>query len=1574
MRSENFAQTLAKIRDKRLSKPLIIVPENRGTIQAKKAREASHTTALHKKIIKIILFFARLAVTLRLIVKIKKRRYIQLALALVTLLIIAGSLLVNSPRVQQRVSVLLATELENRIGTRVNLGGVHWLFPNDIVIDSLAIDDQEGEQLLSISRLAAKVEWMPLIHHRQLSIRNVRLFHPDIHLYQTNSEGDYNCQFLIDAFASKQEKKKSPSRLSLRINTLLIRHAHVCHRAEGEKVKEEDEASLQLSNLAIDDLSAQLSLKALSADSLSFIVRHLSLKEQSGLHVKDLYFRLVGNRHGATLANFRLDLPHSSLQLDTVWAAYEFEQSKIKLDKSVFKGAILPSSHITPADLAPLQPQLAGITEEVYFDADFIGSPSRINLKALNIHTAKSDLVLRAQGKMENKVSKSPRPLTVNLQLDEATLTPRIWTLLAEQAPSIYGAIPQELVRIGGISATGELHHDRHATTVALQALTDAGDLKAQMKLDSQGGYTATLDGEAINVGKIIPESPLAQTDLALQAQGQVDNSRFSLAALQNSLAGTLTATATHTHILGYEYGRIGLNGSYAPNHYAAKLVLDDPHGAFALDATYRAEGKTPRYTVVLRADSLDLHTMQLIGLHENATFSTRLKADFQGADLDHIVGKVIVDSLTMHRPTGDYLIKEMALYASDPEDKMLSLKSDFMDATVRGMFTYRSLMSSLLGHLHHSLPSLCYGQSHIHAETDNLCLINIGVYNTEPLRELFLIPVSIGSKAQCDILINDAASEFKATASVPHLEYDNNTLQGISLDCHSQKQGVDLYAGATLNNEGTPAVTASLVTQATDDQINLGALWNSNPAGMFEGTFHTRAAFALDKNGKLTAAIATDSTQATLSHSVWHLAPFNMDISPERILIDGLHFANSATQHLSANGVIDKQGSDTLQVEFTGLDLGYLLSFVKLGGISFDGKVSGHADMAGLYTDLPYIEANIEAQDFTFCDGPLGDLDGHIHWNQNDAQLQFNADIRETPRHTTAVDGIVDLKRDELWIDIAADSTNVSFLNELLKSFMREVKGNATGHLTVGGSLKAIDLDGALMTDVSFNLTPTAVNYHFKDSLRFTPGVIRFDGIEAFDQREQKAIVAGAVTHDNLKDFSYDLYIDAQNVLGIDLPDTGHDNFYTTIYGTGEVHVKGSPTMPLTIGIQASPEKGSLFALNLASQNVSSSDAFITFTDRSAKRNVPTIATRTQGRRRRTRPQTEQSTSLDLDITAHITPDATLKLVMDQAVDDHISVSGSGDLQVDIFDDDISLFGTYTVSRGSYRLSLQDVINKNFDVLPGSTVAFEGDPMAARLNITARHTINYVPLKDLSPDMKGNVRVNCLLRIGGTLDAPTVAFDLELPQGTEEERALLRSLTTTEEQMSLQFIYLLGLRKFYTPDMAQSSQGATGNVESFISSTISGQINNLLSSIISNENWNFASNLRADNMMTGESDLGGDNWDNMEIEGILEGRLLDNRLLINGSFGYRDNPMYATNFIGDFDIRYLLTGGFSLKGYNKTNDRYFSRTSLTTQGLGLVFQRDFDGLLPNPKREQTTVAESNDSTMVTTKKKRKRK
>lgn len=152
-----------------------------------------------------------------------------------------------------------------------------------------------------------------------------------------------------------------------------------------------------------------------------------------------------------------------------------------------------------------------------------------------------------------------------------------------------------------------------------------------------------------------------------------------------------------------------------------------------------------------------------------------------------------------------------------------------------------------------------------------------------------------------------------------------------------------------------------------------------------------------------------------------------------------------------------------------------------------------------------------------------------------------------------------------------------------------------------------------------------------------------------------------------------------------------------------------------------------------------------------------------------------------------------------------------------------------------------------------------------------------------------------------------------------------------------MQIIYLLGIGRFYTYDYSNTNvdNGTQSSaMNSLLSSTLSGQLNNMLSHIINSSQWNFGTNLS-----TGDK-----GWTDMEVEGMLSGRLLNNRLLINGNFGYRDNQLANTNFVGDFDVQWLLTpsGDIRLKGYNQTNDRYFAKTTLTTQGIGLLFKRDF--------------------------------
>ena len=275
-------------------------------------------------------------------------------------------------------------------------------------------------------------------------------------------------------------------------------------------------------------------------------------------------------------------------------------------------------------------------------------------------------------------------------------------------------------------------------------------------------------------------------------------------------------------------------------------------------------------------------------------------------------------------------------------------------------------------------------------------------------------------------------------------------------------------------------------------------------------------------------------------------------------------------------------------------------------------------------------------------------------------------------------------------------------------------------------------------------------------------------------------------------------------------------------------------------------------------------------------------------------------------------------------------------------------MYGTYTVDHGTYGITIQNILKKNFTFNKGGTIVFGGNPFDAQLNLQASHTVNGVSLSELNVGnsfSNNTIRVNCLMNIGGVARSPLVTFDIDMPTVSTDEKQIVRSIINNEEEMNQQVVYLLGIGKFYpqtnnnasSQDNGQYSQTSLA-MQSLLSGTISGQINSILGTVIKSDKWNFGANIST----------GDEGWNNAEYEGLLSGRLLNNRLLINGQFGYRDNAATAsTSFIGDFDIRYLLTpnGNLALKVYNQTNDRYFTKSSLNTQGIGIIMKKDFINL-----------------------------
>mgnify|MGYP002988887716 FL=1 len=191
------------------------------------------------------------------------------------------------------------------------------------------------------------------------------------------------------------------------------------------------------------------------------------------------------------------------------------------------------------------------------------------------------------------------------------------------------------------------------------------------------------------------------------------------------------------------------------------------------------------------------------------------------------------------------------------------------------------------------------------------------------------------------------------------------------------------------------------------------------------------------------------------------------------------------------------------------------------------------------------------------------------------------------------------------------------------------------------------------------------------------------------------------------------------------------------------------------------------------------------------------------------------------------------------------------------------------------------------------------------------------MPLSDLQLGQsfkRNNIRVNCLMDINGTPESPQVTFGLDLPTLSADAQQMVRSVINSQEDMNQQVLYLLAVGRFYTQGannalQEQQAQSQTSlAMQSLLSGTLSQQINSVLSNVVRSDNWSFGANIST----------GDEGFNNAEYEGLLNGRLLNNRLLINGEFGYRDNAATDNaSFIGDFDIRYLFTPTGSLAVYS---------------------------------------------------------
>lgn len=1432
--------------------------------------------------------------------------------------------MLHIPAVRQTIGNEVADVLSDKLGTKVEIGSVDLGFLNRAIVDDVLIYDQQNKKMLTASRISAKVDIIPLFKGH-IAISSVQLFGVKGDLYRPIGKQDTNFQFAIDSIASKDTTRQTP--LDLRINSLVIRNGALrWNDFTKKKSKNFDSNHLDVSNI-----SAHLLLHHLTDSTLSLDVKRLALNEVSGLRVKSLSFAVEADANATIIENFKLELPSSDISLPLIRASYQTKNGRIT-PNSVKYNVKMAKSTISPADFSFIDPSLRKIAERMELAAVVDGTTDDINVKSLHIESSDHHISIHGDGSVRY-LSGTPQwrihaaPLKINdTGIEHLSHTLKIF----------HKNIPDVVDRIGGITYRGEAGGRGDKIFAKGSMKTGVGDAIVDMHVDGNT-FDAVLETKGINIGKITGSPKLGMLAAQLKAKGFMPKD-FDLAKANITAKGKVDRFFYD----GYTYQNISVDGVLSNLSFDGRMAMDDPNGKIDFDGIISKNAINAKASV----RHLNPRTLKLTDQLGNRTFDVDLVADMNGKDFHRLNGVIDVKNFNAVGDGDAYHIGNLhANIENGTRRNAVDISSDFGDVHAEGKYDYSTLWQSIQSVVSKRVPSLFARKT---SPANNVCSFRANIVDAEMLRKIFKLPLTTHRPTLIQGQINDRMRTMSVMVDAPDVTYDGQRLKNILLTAETPDETLHVVAsGDRISDSGHP-FTAKIDATAANDTILFHTFADANNVKATYGNLNAKATLSRAYNGKLSTRL--DILPGEVVFDTLHLAVQPSYLIYNNKTLDINHFeVSNDKQSITIDGQTSGSSNDSLFVEVNDLDVKYILDLVNFHSVKFTGIASGQGYVKSFFNN-PVAYGHLDVGDFRFQDGEFGTLHADISYDNKDRRINISSIADDGSSAYTDINGYLSVKDNFLNLFINAHETRMQFLEGFTSSVTRNVTAKGDGWCRVFGDLKYINLEGDMIVNGNIGIRQTNTEYNLHNAnIRLIPNEIILVSDSVYDRNGHLGIVTGALHHKALHKMTFDINVDARNLLCFDRTEYGDDTFKGVVYGTGKCDIIGRDG-ETTINADITPNKGSYIEYNAGYTGSLDDNSFIHWKDvtptdsdsiryQLAAQPIPNNENRVD--------EPDIPSDLHLNILGNITPDFTLRILMDQSTGDYMDFHGSGVLRSTFFNKGaFQIFGNYLIDNGNYTMTIQNLVKKSFLFQPESSITFSGNPFDARLNLKAIYTVNGVSLADLQLGRSftsNNIRVNCLMNISGTPQTPGVTFDLDIPTLSSDAQQMVRSVINSEEDMNQQVLYLLAIGRFYNPgsnnadieNNAAQSQTSLA-MQSILSSTLSQQLNNVLSTVIHNTNWNFGANIST----------GNEGWNNAEYEGLLSGHMLNNRLIFNGQFGYRDNV--ATNnssFIGDFDLRYLLfpNGNLAVRVYNQTNDRYFTRNSLTTQGIGLIMKKDFN-------------------------------
>ncbi len=1439
------------------------------------------------------------------------------------MVILFGSfyILLNQSFVQDKIRKAVLSDLRTRLKTDLDIKSLRITPFSNVELNDVYIKDKSGDTALVAKRIYAGIDLWALLQ-KEVIVTSIAMSDFDLHLSKETKQSPINIQFIIDAFASKNKNK--PSEYEVKIDFVNLQNGKARFDIKDQKAID---SKIDFNHLDVNDLSAKFALKSLKSDSLNIVVKQLALKEKSGFEIQDLTARLTTSKTQWNIKGFDLSLPSSNLSFSQL--SFVVKKGDSFLQNLAFQCELNPSQ-IAPKDISAFVPALKNFKDIINIKAKVSGKVNDINIESVNASYGEK-MKLIANAEIKDVLHRDSLYLLATI--DQFDANKAGIEGLSQNLTANKVNVPPMVNNLGKVMFTGDISGYLDKLTVFGTLETDLGNMQTEVLLGVKPGKTSYYKGKIstnnFRIGKLLANNDLDRVTLGVN----FDITKPS----QGQLNGSADGTIYNFDYKGYNYKNIKLNGNYEGKKLKGLLFLSDPNIDLNINGMLDLSQKVPTVNLVADANHIQLNRLNLANKQNLSSLSFSMRGNFTGNNIDNAIGTLNVDSIMLTKPDNSLFVKKIAIESSQVDkSRLLRVRSDALNGEISGQFTFSSLARSITQTLNSYLPTLI-ASNQLQIPQKNNFKFDFVVGNTEKISKMFKLPVTVYNDSKIFGFYDNQKGQLSVEGYFPSISVAGQNLQSAVLKCdNSPRSKLSANVNGVVYGKNNIPSNVAVNLWAANDSVHSNITFESESKQKFQGTIAALTHFKR-KDNKLQTLIHVIPSNLILNDSTWNIKQSEVKIASGAVSFDDFILQNkSGSQSLKVNGAYSAHDPEQqIIADLNDINLEYVFRMLKIKALNFGGYASGKI-IASSFSGKPYYTCNLTARDFQFNESPLGKLELYSELEKQTSKIILKGNITNEKGDKTDVDGFINPITRELLVNFDAHHINIGFVKKYLATIFNKIEGVGSGKVRLVGDLSNVTVEGeAAIEKATIGVDMLSTNYSFADTIHLKRDLIYFDNVKFHDELGHTAICSGKVSHNFFSNINYNISLESHNFLVFNGNQKKNPVFSGKVFASGTGTIVGDEKA-VNLNMQLQTEPNSYVRLNFMTESATQY-SFISY-----KKPQEVVDSKNEKNAASTK-----NSGMDVFMNFYVsaTPDATVDLVMDPVGGDVVRGNGSGNIQFEWdLKTDPKIYGNYIINKGSYNFTFQKIMERKFSIEDGSSVQFRGDPYSANLDLKAVYKVN-ANLNDLSQAIaqtsgQTNVPVQCLLNITGELRHPNIGLDLALPSADAEVQRQVKSLISSEDMMSRQIVYLLLLSKFYTPseNMAESNSKTT-NFASVASATLSSNLSNILSQI--DKRWQVGTNIRTSNS----------EFTNTEVELLLSSQLLNDRLLINGNFGYRNNLQTQNAFVGELDVEMLLnkSGNLRLKAYNHLNEKYYyyanPGSTLQTQGVGILYKRDFNSL-----------------------------